>query len=135
MAVFRAQDPAWTGDLDAWALTDCDRATLHYDGICSRCYRKDEKRGPDEPYFFSAENQLDFGPVPTRLPELTPTEEALIARVHVHVNIMLVRGQQYKYRGHVVHFSARRGAVFYIPTLATFSFCGWSCCSDRGKKM
>ncbi|KAM4067788.1 PIF1-like helicase [Hirsutella rhossiliensis] len=28
MAVFRAQDPAWTGDLDAWALTDCDRATL-----------------------------------------------------------------------------------------------------------
>ncbi|KAJ2966261.1 hypothetical protein NQ176_g10232 [Zarea fungicola] len=77
---------------------------LDYDGICSRCYRKDGKRGPDDPPFFSAENQLDFGPVPARLPELTPTEEALIARVHVHVNIMLVRGQQYKYRGHVVHF-------------------------------
>ncbi|KAM4067367.1 Beta-ketoacyl synthase [Hirsutella rhossiliensis] len=118
MAVFRAQDPAWTGDLDAWALTDCDRATLHYDGICSRCYRKDEKRGPDEPYFFSAENQLDFGPVPTRLPELTPTEEALIARVHVHVNIMLVRGQQYKYRGHVVHFLREVGLVYnQLPLL------------------
>ena len=145
MAVFRAQDPAWTGDLDACALTDCDRATLRefwtkldndqmeycsrcrecwfqiemdYDGICSRCYRKDEKRGPDEPYFFSAENQLDFGPVPTRLPELTPTEEALIARVHVHVNIMLVRGQQYKYRGHVVHFLREVGLVYsQLPLL------------------
>ncbi|KAM4067671.1 PIF1-like helicase [Hirsutella rhossiliensis] len=121
MAVFRAQDPAWTGDLDAWALTDCDRATsmeIDYDGICSRCYRKDEKRGPDEPYFFSAENQLDFGPVPTRLPELTPTEEALIARVHVHVNIMLVRGQQYKYRGHVVHFLREVGLVYnQLPLL------------------
>ncbi|KAM4062456.1 PIF1-like helicase [Hirsutella rhossiliensis] len=118
MAVFRAQDPAWTGDLDTCALTDCDRATLHYDGICSRCYRKDDKRGPDEPYFFSAENLLDFGPVPTRLPELTPTEEALIARVHVHVNIMLVRGQQYRYRGHVVHFLREVGLVYnQLPLL------------------
>jgi hypothetical protein len=91
---------------------------IDYDGICSRCYRKDEKRGPDEPYFFSAENQLDFGPVPTRLPELTPTEEALIARVHVHVNIMLVRGQQYKYRGHVVHFLREVGLVYnQLPLL------------------
>ncbi|XP_044718785.1 PIF1-like helicase domain-containing protein [Hirsutella rhossiliensis] len=91
---------------------------IDYDGICSRCYRKDEKRGPDEPYFFSAENQLDFGPVPTRLPELTPTEEALIARVHVHVNIMLVRGQQYKYRGHVVNFLREVGLVYnQLPLL------------------
>ena len=35
---------------------------IDYEGICSRCYRKDEKRGPEEPYFFS-ENHLDFGPV------------------------------------------------------------------------
>ncbi|KJZ69841.1 hypothetical protein HIM_10769 [Hirsutella minnesotensis 3608] len=144
-AVFQAQDPVWNGNLDACALTDCDRATLRefwtkldndqmeycsrcrecwfqmeidYDGICSRCYRKDEKRGLDEPYFFSAENQLDFGPVSARLPELTPTEEALIARVHVHVNIMLVRGQQYKYRGHVVHFLREVGLVYnQLPLL------------------
>ncbi|KAJ6437058.1 ATP-dependent DNA helicase PIF1 [Purpureocillium lavendulum] len=91
---------------------------IDYDGICSRCYRKDEKRGPDEPYFFSAENQLDFGPVPARLPELTPTEESLIARVHVHVNIMLVRGQQYRYRGHVVHFLREVGLVYnQLPLL------------------
>ncbi|KAM4056434.1 PIF1-like helicase [Hirsutella rhossiliensis] len=31
-------------------------------------------------------------------------EEMLIARVHVHVKVLQVRGAQYKYRGHVVHF-------------------------------
>ena len=77
------------------------------DGICGRCCRKDAKRRPGEPYFFSADNQLDFGPVPARLPQLTPTEESLIAR-----NIMLVRGQQYKYRGHVVHFLREVGLVY-----------------------
>ncbi|KAF5120942.1 hypothetical protein E5D57_013278 [Metarhizium anisopliae] len=104
-AVFHAQDPVWNGDLDAPALTDRDKATLREfwtmldndqmeycsrcqeswfqmkidtDGICGRCYRKDAKRRPGEPYFFSADNQLDFGPVPARLPQLTPTEEALI---------------------------------------------------------
>ncbi|OAQ57415.2 ATP-dependent DNA helicase PIF1 [Pochonia chlamydosporia 170] len=127
-AVFRAQDPVWNGDLDACALTCRDKAMLREfwtkldndqmqfcgrcqerwfqmkidsDGICARCCRKDDKRGPEEPYFFSVDNQLDFGSVPTQLPQLTPTEESLIGRVHVHVNIMLVRGQQYKYRGHV----------------------------------
>ncbi|EXU95902.1 AAA ATPase, helitron and PIF1-like helicase domain protein [Metarhizium robertsii] len=145
LALFHAQDPVWNGDIDVCALTDRDKTTLRefwtkldndqmeycsrcrecwfqmeidYDGICSRCYRKDEKRGPDEPYFFSAENQLDFGPVPARLPEHTPTEESLIARVHVHVNIMLVRGQQYKYRGHVVHFLREVGLVYnQLPLL------------------
>ncbi|KAM5350152.1 hypothetical protein ACJ41O_006657 [Fusarium nematophilum] len=133
------------GDLEACALTGRDKAILREfwteldndqmqfcsrcqeswfqmkidcDGICARCYRKDEKRRADEPYFFSADNQLDFGPVPARLPQLTPTEESLIARVHVHVNIMLVRGQQYKYRGHVVHFLREVGLVYnQLPLL------------------
>ncbi|KAK8912099.1 hypothetical protein VCV18_012612 [Metarhizium anisopliae] len=144
-SLFHAQDPVWNGDLDAPALTDCDKATLREfwtmldndqmeycsrcqeswfqmkidtDGICGRCYRKDAKRRPGEPYFFSADNQLDFGPVPARLPQLTPTEEALIARVHVHVNIMLMRGQQYKYRGHVVHVLREVGLVYnQLPLL------------------
>ncbi|KAF5132979.1 hypothetical protein E5D57_003601 [Metarhizium anisopliae] len=144
-AVSHAQDPVWNGDLDAAALTDRDKATLREfwttldndqmeycsrcqeswfqmkidtDGICGRCYRKDAKRRPGEPYFFSADNQLDFGPVPARLPQLTPTEESLIARVHVYVNIMLVRGQQYKYRGHVVHFLREVGLVYnQLPLL------------------
>ncbi|KAF5127214.1 ATP-dependent DNA helicase pif1 [Metarhizium anisopliae] len=144
-AVFHAQDPVWNGDLDASALSDRDKATLREfwtmldndqmeycsrcqeswfqmkidtDGICGRCYRRDAKRRPGEPYFFSADNQLDFGPVPARLPQLTPTEESLIARVHVHVNIMLVRGQQYMYRGHVVHFLREVGLVYnQLPLL------------------
>ncbi|KID81680.1 ATP-dependent DNA helicase PIF1 [Metarhizium guizhouense ARSEF 977] len=144
-AVFHAQDPVWNGDLDASALSDRDKATLREfwtmldndqmeycsrcqeswfqmkidtDGICGRCYRRDAKRRPGEPYFFSADNQLDFGSVPARLPQLTPTEESLIARVHVHVNIMLVRGQQYKYRGHVVHFLREVGLVYnQLPLL------------------
>jgi hypothetical protein len=144
-AVFHAQNPVWNGDLDACALTDRDKAILREfwtqldneqmqfcgrcqerwfqmnidsDGICARCYRKDDKRRPDEPYFFSADNQLDFGTVPTELPQLTPIEESLIARVHVHVNIMLVRGQQYKYRGHVVHFLREVGLVYHqLPLL------------------
>ncbi|KAF5139524.1 hypothetical protein E5D57_003320 [Metarhizium anisopliae] len=144
-AVFHAQDPVWNGDLDACALTCRDKAILREfwarldndqmqfcgrcqerwfqmkidsDGICARCCRKDDKRGPEEPYFFSVDNQLDFGSVPTQLPQLTPTEESLIGRVHVHVNIMLVRGQQYKYRGHVVHFLREVGLVYnQLPLL------------------
>ncbi|KAK8913452.1 hypothetical protein VCV18_011458 [Metarhizium anisopliae] len=144
-AVFHAQDPVWNGDLDAHALSDRAKATLREfwttlendqmeycsrcqeswfqmkidtDGICGRYYRKDAKRRSGEPYFFSADNQLDFGPVPARLPQLTPTEASLIARVHVHVNIMLVRGQQYKYRGHVVHFLREVGLVYnQLPLL------------------
>ncbi|KAL6405464.1 transposase [Ilyonectria robusta] len=144
-AVFHAQDPVWNGDLNACTLTDCDKAILREfwttldndqmqycsrcqerwfqmridsEGICARCCRKDEERRPDEPYFFPADNQLDFGPVPTELPQLTPIEQSLIARVHVHVNIMLVRGQQYKYRGHVVHFLHEVGLVYHqLPLL------------------
>ncbi|KAM4063187.1 ATP-dependent DNA helicase PIF1 [Hirsutella rhossiliensis] len=104
----------WT-KLDNDQMQFCSRCqeswfqmNIDTDGICARCYRKDAKRGPREPYFFSADNQLDFGPVSARLPELTPTEESLIARVHAHVNIMLVRGQQYKYRGTSFTSSASR---------------------------
>jgi hypothetical protein len=53
--------------------------------ICSRYIGRDRKRAPDEPYFFSATNNLDFGEVPGNLPDLTMVEEMLIARIHVHV--------------------------------------------------
>ncbi|KAH7109145.1 hypothetical protein EDB81DRAFT_429060 [Dactylonectria macrodidyma] len=39
--------------------------------ICSRCIGRDRERAPDEPYFFSATNNLDFGEVPGNLPDLT----------------------------------------------------------------
>lgn len=44
-----------------------------------------------------AGNNLDFGEVPGNLPDLTMVEEMLIARVHVHVEVLQVRGAQYKY--------------------------------------
>ncbi|KJZ70621.1 hypothetical protein HIM_09976 [Hirsutella minnesotensis 3608] len=86
--------------------------------ICSRCVGRDRKKVPNEPYFFSAANHLDFGEVPTNLPDLTMVEEMLIARVHVHVKVLQVRGAQYKYRGHVVHFLRNVGRLFEeLPAL------------------
>ncbi|KAM4066720.1 ATP-dependent DNA helicase PIF1 [Hirsutella rhossiliensis] len=86
--------------------------------ICSRCIGRDRKKALDEPYFFSAANNLDFGEVPANLPDLTMVEEMLIARVHVHVKVLQVRGAQYKYRGHVVHFLRNVGRLFEeLPVL------------------
>ncbi|KAM4062490.1 PIF1-like helicase [Hirsutella rhossiliensis] len=56
--------------------------------------------------------------VPGNLPDLTMVEEMLIARVHVHVKVLQVRGAQYKYRGHVVHFLRNVGRLFEeLPVL------------------
>ena len=60
------------------------------DGICKRCHNKDDKRRQDEPFFFSAANNLDFGSVPVYLPKLEPLEELFIVRVHVSVNVYTV---------------------------------------------
>jgi len=63
-----------------------------------------KRNQPGQPpllYFYSAANKLDFGEVPLQLAqlgELTPVEEMLIARVHVHVQVLMVRGAQYKYQ-------------------------------------
>ncbi|EEU34868.1 uncharacterized protein NECHADRAFT_98098 [Fusarium vanettenii 77-13-4] len=87
-------------------------------GVCSRCISRDRERTADEPYFFSATNSLNFGEVPGNLPSLTMVEEMLIARVHVHVKVLQVRGSQYKYRGHVVHFLRNVGRLFEeLPVL------------------
>ena len=56
--------------------------------ICSRCISRDRTRTSDKRYFFSAENNVDFGEVPGNLPDLTMVEEMLIARVHVHVKVL-----------------------------------------------
>ncbi|KJZ70391.1 hypothetical protein HIM_02201 [Hirsutella minnesotensis 3608] len=90
------------------------------DDICKRCIAKDKNKKEDEPWFFSAENQLDFGLIPVFLPELTKVEEMLIAPVHVFVNVMQVRGQQYKYRGHIVHFLRDVGKVWIPQILVVF---------------
>ncbi|KAH7109321.1 hypothetical protein B0J13DRAFT_462980 [Dactylonectria estremocensis] len=64
----------------------------------SRCISRDKERAPNQPYFFSAANNLDFGEVPGNLPDLTMVGEMLIVRIHVHVKVLQVRGAQYKYR-------------------------------------
>ena len=63
---------------------------LQEDQVCKRCHLKDDKKRIDEPFFYSAENHLDFGVVPQHLPALEPAEEMLIARVHVSVNVFTV---------------------------------------------
>ncbi|KAM4063728.1 hypothetical protein HRG_012510 [Hirsutella rhossiliensis] len=60
--------------------------------IYSRCIGRDRKKAPDEPYFFSATSNLDFREVPGNLPDPTMAEEMLIARIHVHVKVLQVRG-------------------------------------------
>lgn len=63
---------------------------LKQDGVCKRCHNKDDKRQPNEPFFYSADNSLDFGEIPEDLPTLLPAEEMIVARVHVSVNIFTV---------------------------------------------
>ncbi|KJZ67997.1 hypothetical protein HIM_12613 [Hirsutella minnesotensis 3608] len=141
---FELPDPDWMGDLSHCPLSDRDKELLEKywtelendrmehctrcqetwfdmglkDDICKRCIAKDKNKKEDEPWFFSAENQLDFGLIPAFLPQLTKVEEMLIAPVHVFVNVMQVRGQQYKYRGHIVHFLRDVGKVYrHLPLL------------------
>ncbi|KAG7416581.1 ATP-dependent DNA helicase PIF1 [Fusarium oxysporum f. sp. raphani] len=111
---FELPDPDWMRDLSHCPLSDRDKELLEkfwtelendrmehcarcqetwFDmglkgGICKRCIARDKNKKEDEPWFFSAENQLDFGLIPAFLPQLTIVEEMLIARVHVFVNVM-----------------------------------------------
>jgi hypothetical protein len=39
---------------------------------------KDDRKRPDEPFFYSKENHLDFDNIPDFLPALHPTEEMVI---------------------------------------------------------
>ncbi|SCV61241.1 unnamed protein product [Fusarium fujikuroi] len=121
--------PFVSNDLDAPCLSDQDQqhianwqADMEYcprcrtrwfnqrmqNGICHSC----------EPYFWSRDNNLDPGGIPLELLELTQVEEMLISQVHVHVQVMAYRGQQYKYKGHVVNFLKDVGQVYrQLPLL------------------
>ncbi|KAK0710204.1 hypothetical protein B0T26DRAFT_724333 [Lasiosphaeria miniovina] len=37
---------------------------LKPDGVCKHCHDKDDKKRGDEPFFFSANNNSDFGSIP-----------------------------------------------------------------------
>jgi hypothetical protein len=87
---------------------------------CDDC-RKDRQRNGNIQGFiplFGMANNLDPRPMPPHLPALTSTEEQLIAKVHVHMEMRQLRGQQYKYKGHICHFSVNVGRVFnWLPLL------------------
>lgn len=90
-------------------------------GICKHCRAKDGGKSAGEVFFYSAANLLDFGAVPD-LPDLTLIEQLLISRIHVAINVFKVRGQQYKYRGHIVHFFKNVAKVYSeLPSFQNIS--------------
>jgi hypothetical protein len=92
---------------------------LNDDNVCSGCHRVDKDVDPDDPgtpYLFSNDNLMDPGPR-APLEPLSQVEEMLIARVHTHVEVRQIRGQQYKYRGHVVNFLSHTAKVYNVLPL------------------
>jgi len=61
-------------------------------------------KDPALPSLFNKGNKLNPGPVPGFLPIFTTVEELLIARVYVHLQVVRIHGQQYRYTGHVCYF-------------------------------
>ena len=70
-----------------------------------KAYIKDALKNLTLPPLFSKSNGLNPGPVPSFLPILTAVEELLIARVYIYLQVVRVRGQQYRYTSHVCYFS------------------------------
>ena len=65
------------------------------------CYRCRQERGNNR---FSASNNMDPGPQPEELANLTQVEEMLIARVSPILQVTHATGGQFKYRGHTISF-------------------------------
>ena len=82
---------------------------LKPNGQCSRCDKATRSNRLNK---FAAENFMDPGDFPSHLPELDDTEEMLIARCHVHVEVQRYRGAQYKYAGHTVYFMQNTGKIY-----------------------
>jgi hypothetical protein len=84
---------------------------LDQDGICTKCLNKDCKIKSGDPFFYSEANEMDPGVAPAHLPTLSMIEGMIIAKVHVSVNVLTIRGGKHKYRGHVVHFLKDIGSI------------------------
>ncbi|KAH5706128.1 hypothetical protein HBI81_243950 [Parastagonospora nodorum] len=98
--------------------TRCDerwfKIGLNADNVCTARVKVDRDLDQDEPYMFTNYNLMDPGLVPGEavLPKLSQIEEMLISRVHCFVEVRQIRGQQYKYRGHVVNFLNNTAKVY-----------------------
>ena len=74
-------------------------------GVCKACVKDaDTLKDPTLPPLFSKSNGLNLGPIPGFLPILTAVEELLIARIYVYLQVVRVRGQQYRYTSYVCCF-------------------------------
>lgn len=82
---------------------------------CDKCRLRDKGKNETDPYLMHADNNMDPGEGlpsfiqpehdrPSFLLPLTPLEEAIIARVHVHMQIKRHRGLQFHYHGHCISF-------------------------------
>jgi ATP-dependent DNA helicase PIF1 len=81
--------------------------------VCKKCRTtRDKSKKDDEPFLMSAENLMDPGSIPPHLPKLAQIEEMLIAKVHVMVKVHQIRGQQYRYSGHVCNFLRDIGKIY-----------------------
>lgn len=105
--------------LDEVQMTTCSRCKERWfdmklkESVCHRCERHDsDNRRNGVVFLWSAENDMDPGEVDAALPVLTQTEEMLIARVHVYVEVRQIRGAQYRYTGNVVNFYRKSSALF-----------------------
>ena len=86
--------------------------------ICQKCRKKDAGIVPEEPFYFSAQNELDLGDVPADLPKLSMTEQMIIAADHVTTQVRMVRGAQYRYKGHCVSFMRKVAKIYeQLPLL------------------
>jgi hypothetical protein len=79
--------------------------TRPLEDVCAVC-AKDIRtlKNPTDLLLFSDTNSLDPGTVPADLPTLSEVEEMLITCMHVHLQVVCVCGQQFRYTGHVVCF-------------------------------
>lgn len=81
--------------------------------VCKKCRTtRDGKKEDDQPFLMSAENHMDFGSAVTHLPVLSQVEKMLIAKVHCFIEVHQIRGEQYKYSGHVCNFLRDIGKVY-----------------------
>ena len=66
--------------------------------ICHRCRQEKNE------HQFSASNNMDPGPQPLQLSNLTQIEEMLIARINPILQVTHATGGQFKYKGHTISF-------------------------------
>lgn len=91
---------------------------LNSSGVRKRCASHDRKLRPGDPFLFSAANALDPGALPGHLPKLSQVEEMMVSRVHAHLEIHTVRGDQSSYTGHSVNILKDAAKVYFALPVA-----------------